>query len=81
MGVLSYYVANILPKLYENERIWTQGGCASLAPPWIRQCLYNYTRYSDCPQQKGNYTSKRHFLGNESPPVKAFAPEYFVLSM
>ena len=25
-------------KLHENERIWTPGG-ASLAPPWIRQCM------------------------------------------
>ena len=30
-------LANVLPKLHENERIWTERGRASLAPlPWIR---------------------------------------------
>ena len=28
-----YYFSNICRKLYENERIWTLGGPASLAPP------------------------------------------------
>ena len=30
---------NFVPKLHENEIIWTEGSHASLAPPWIHQRL------------------------------------------
>ena len=42
VGVLTYYFAFFFcRKLHENEKIWTRGGggCGSLEPPWIHQCV------------------------------------------
>ena len=39
LGTKSITWQDLCRKLHENERNWTEKGRASLAPPWIRQCL------------------------------------------